>query len=93
MHKMAFSVHSYFHYLSTTCLPKLLSSMALGDLKRGHNLGYCPRAVELIKALVQPIENNFIFYFMSPLKTNAGLNNNGNASSSTIVSILQKHKF
>lgn len=30
---------------------------------------------------------------MSPLKTNAGLNNNGNASSSTIVSILQKHKF
>ena len=49
--------------------------------------------LDLIKALVQPIEN-FIFYFMrSPLKTTAGLNNNGKASSSTTVSILQKHKF
>ena len=45
MHKMAFSVHCYFHYFNLEHygpLPKLLSSMALGDPKRGHNLGDCP---------------------------------------------------
>ena len=45
MHKMAFSEHSYFHYFNLehyVPLPKLLSSMALGEPKRGHNLDDCP---------------------------------------------------
>ena len=49
--------------------------------------------LDLIKALVQPIEN-FMFYFMrSPLKTTAGLNNNGSASSTTIMSYYKSINF